>query len=390
MKIIILLFFLFISILINSQNNYYLGYQSGFKYGCQCNDLPIKNVALIKGTYDQGYLDGKVDGLIFVRNKSNTNKQINQSHQNNYNLKLYTPDFDMIERALVTKQTNYNLNREKVENYINSIKNTIQNIRNQKKNHAVNNKISELFLLENAFYKDLNKINNLNLDYSNANNTSYSINILNKHYNDLKNMISDIKIEDEETKFRMNQILTLYNSYLKKDITVKNGWHLVYVTNNKDLCEIRRVYVINNKINKYIKEGSKYVEWSSEQIEFNNEINNCKTTIKLKTSSYFVDVYFINYLSNPNENADAPKQTGKVNFWTNYGKEKIYIYVENEFVGALESFFSDVSPNCGQEGTIVFTNKEGTYNYVAVSDKYKWSGTITIYPSQCTSKKLLK
>lgn len=70
-KLLIIFFLLFVTGIFktNAQYDYYLGYQNGFKYGCQCNDLPPKNVALVSGTKEEGYKDGKLDGVIYAQKK---------------------------------------------------------------------------------------------------------------------------------------------------------------------------------------------------------------------------------------------------------------------------------------------------------------------------------
>lgn len=390
MRQILIFFTIIIAFSGHTQNNYYFGYQAGFKYGCQCMDIPLKNVALYNGTYDQGYLDGKVDGLIYSKNKSTntSNQQYNYNKPHDYNQPLYSPNYELMERALNARQTAYNTNRERIDNYVQSLKETIQLIRDNKSNYAVNNKMAALFLLENAFYKDMNTIYSANLDYSITSNVNYAISTFDKHSAALSQLISDIKNENELTASRLSQMLTLYNSFSNKNIAVKDGWHFVYATNQKDFCEIRRVYVVNNRIKKYVKEGGIYKEWDSLNIEVSTEITNCKSTIKLKSIDLFSEMYFINVLSDSKQLADPPPATGTFSFWTNYNKEQIHIYVENQYVGTLNSSFPNDPPSCGQNGTVVFINKAGTYNYVAVSDKYRWSGTLTITANNCNKQKL--
>jgi hypothetical protein len=393
MKLILTISTIIIGYTVFSQNNYYFGYNAGFKYGCQCMDLSPKNVALYSGTYDQGYLDGKVDGLIFSNNKNNNStnkKQKNYNKPNNYNLPVYTPDFDLIERALSLRQSTYNSNKQRVDSYVNSLKETIQLIRDKKGSSAVNKKIAALFLLENAFYKDLNNVYRANLDLSITSNLNYAISTFDKHSVALSNLISEIKSDAELSSFRINQLMNLYNSFENKNVSVKDGWHLVYATNQKDFCEIRRVYVSQNRIQKYIKEGSQFKEWDSFSIELSTEISNCKSTLKLKGIDIFCEIFFINVLSDPTKFADSPSPTGKISFWTNYGKEAIHIYIDNQHVGSINSSFTSATPNCGQTGTVVFINTAGTYNYVAVSDKYRWTGSITISANDCNSQKLIE
>lgn len=384
------LFFLTSSFSSNSQSNYYFGYQEGFKYGCQCLNFPPKNVAMYSGSYDQGYLDGKVDGLIFSKNSQKNSNQNTYSKPHDYNQPVYSPDIDFIASVLSQKQSRYNSNREKVDSYISTLKATIQAIRDKRDNYSVSIKFGELFILENELYKDINKIYKASLDYSSSNNTAWAIGLLDKHYEKLNVLINSIKSDYQNIVFRISQLQTIYNSFPSKNIAVKNGWHLVYSTNQKDFCEIRRVYVENNKIIHYIMESPAYVVWDKSKIEFSKEITNCKTTIKLTGNPDFTEIIFINVLANPNETASAPVSTGSLSFWTNYGKEEINIYVENQYVGTLDSFFNNGTPNCGQDGTVVYTNKPGTYNYIAVSNKYRWSGSFTITSNNCGNKKLIE
>lgn len=393
MKQILTISALLFAKILMAQNNYFFGYQAGFKYSCQCMDLPPKNVAFYKGTYDQGYIDGKIDGLIFSKNKSinSTNKQneINRT-PHNYSQTLYTPDFLLIERTLNARQTSYNSNKQRVDNYVNSIKETIKLIRDNKSHNSFNKKIASLYLLENDFYKDINKVYGAYLDFSLTSNLNYAMSIFDIHSNALSILISEIKNDAELTTFRINQLTTLYKTFENKNILVKDGWHLVYASNQKDFCEIRRVYVSNNRIQRYIKEGPQYKEWDKSGFELNTEIVNCKSTIKLIGVEVFYEIFFINVLSEPNKFADPPLPTGKISFWTNYTKEAIVIYVENQYVGTLSGSFSNSTPNCGQNGTVVFSNNAGTYNYVAISGKYKWTGSITINANSCVSKKLIE
>lgn len=100
-----------------SQSNYYFGYQEGFKYGCQCYDLPTRNVAFSNGSYEQGYRDGKLDGVVHAQRKSNTNTQTySRNRPYNYdNSPLYKPNYELIERSLIQKQTLLNQRREAVQ-----------------------------------------------------------------------------------------------------------------------------------------------------------------------------------------------------------------------------------------------------------------------------------
>lgn len=103
---------------LNAQNNflaYQNGYNEGYKYGCQCYDLPTRDLALSNGTYNEGYKDGKLDGVIYAQKKIN-NKSYNTSKPHDYNnVPLYKPDYEMLERTLVQKQNLLNHRRAQIK-----------------------------------------------------------------------------------------------------------------------------------------------------------------------------------------------------------------------------------------------------------------------------------
>jgi hypothetical protein len=392
-KLNLLFYALICSLSALTQSNYYFGYGEGFKYGCQCIDIPPKNVAYNKGSYSLGYLDGKVDGLIYSQNKkpSNQEKTTTYNKPHDYKRQLYTPNYALIEQTLKEKQSKYNSNKDRVLNSIQSIKKTIQLIRDDKTNFKVNSIMGELYILENSFYKDFNKILGAQLDYSKNQNTNYALSLLNKHNENLRRLISDIKVGNENTIDRLRQMLTLYNSFKIKNKVVKDGWHIVYATDRDDFCEIRRVYVLNGRVNKYVLEGEMYKVWNENLLGLSTVISNCKSTIQLKGVDQFVEIFFINVLSDWEGVGKAPSPLGKVSFWTDFSKEEILVYVENKFVGELKLHFSNNAPYCGQKGTINFTNNAGTYKYVAITGSgVRWEGEITISPDKCRSFKLRK
>lgn len=103
---------------------------------------------------------------------------------------------------------------------------------------------------------------------------------------------------------QMNRIISHYNNAKYYPTTIKNGWHIVYVMNNYDFCEQRKVYVDNNKVTKYIVD-----DWSYRDIEYTLPIQQGKTSIKLKeVPDEIADIYFLDAISNPSINAPPPTQ----------------------------------------------------------------------------------
>lgn len=108
-----------------AQSNYYFGYQDGFKYACQCTDIPPKNVVMITGTYNEGYRDGKIDGLIYAQRKNSSPGNYQNSRKSKpydyNNSPMYTPNYELMERVLQQKQNLVNQRRIEIQQYHNNI-----------------------------------------------------------------------------------------------------------------------------------------------------------------------------------------------------------------------------------------------------------------------------
>jgi hypothetical protein len=87
----------------------------------------------------------------------------------------------------------------------------------------------------------------------------------------------DVYFNDFITTYNSAQSLLLeikkkYES-LKVFNKITDGWHVCYLTNNYDLCDLRNVYVENGKITKWVGINSDEI-----LIDSGGEIVNCKTT----------------------------------------------------------------------------------------------------------------
>lgn len=197
------------------------------------------------------------------------------------------------------------------------------------------------------------------------------------------------RINREKAVVLKQQIDNYYNSFSSYPKTISNGWYNVYVTNNYDFTEERKVYVENNIITKYVIDN-----WLHRSISTSFPILNGKTNIKItyQNESSLLTIYFLEAIANPNVYTTPPLNSGKITFWTNFNKDYIKIYVEGDYIGTLKSNFSSESgPNCGQDsGTVIFESKPGTYNYTAKSSNYSWNGTITVTENGCSKMRLNK
>lgn len=91
-----------------SQSNYNLGYSKGFRYACNCEYLPPKAFLLNQGTYESGFNDGKLDGLIYLQKQQTIQQTKNQSSKPTT---VYRPNYDILEKTLQQKQQLLNQRR---------------------------------------------------------------------------------------------------------------------------------------------------------------------------------------------------------------------------------------------------------------------------------------
>lgn len=78
-----------------------------------------------------------------------------------------------------------------------------------------------------------------------------------------------------------------------------------------------------------------------------------------------------------------PAIIGKISFWTNWKRPRsMKVYLDGNYIGTFESYFENVTPICGQKGTITVSRPPGTYSFHAESEgsfsTRTWEGTITV------------
>lgn len=158
-------------------------------------------------------------------------------------------------------------------------------------NLEVARRIDRIVKTQNEMLNYISKVNSARPDYSSNAVTNQILNGLSYYKNSFKGIINEVIRERENTVNRINHIIDYYNSSRSVPTIVVDGWHNVYVTNKKDFCEVRKVYVRNNKITNY------YVDNEQRIIEFTRNIEACKTSLKLTTSDDVMTIFFIEYLS---------------------------------------------------------------------------------------------
>lgn len=307
----------------------------------------------------------------------------NSSQYNNYNY-VQPYDFELMYKALEYKQNRYDNNIQKVQNKANYINKLFEFFTNNIGEREISNRIQELSELLEDYSKKIKEIENARLDYSSSSNTNQVLNIFSYYETELKRIAKDVENERKSTINRMNQIISFYNSFSSYPTKIKDGWHMVHSMNNKDFCEERKVYVQNNKVTKYVID-----DWDKMDIQYSNSISSGKTRVKLVGNDDFLDLYFLDYLNNPNKTVTSPQSSGKVSFWKDFtGGGYVKIWVEENYIGEIKHYFDSGTPSCSQNGTVVYEGKPGTYNYVAKNNELTWKGSFTISANDCKNQKL--
>lgn len=200
------------------------------------------------------------------------------------------------------------------------------------------------------------------------------------------------QLRKEKITALINQVKSYYNSLPSYPNSIKDGWHKVIATDNYDLCEEQKVYVENNKVTKYVIDN-----WYNKKVIYPALIKDARTMIQLEQDNgiiTMIDLFFLESINNPGSKTSVPIEAGKVSFWTNLKDAHIKLYFDNKYVGEFSNYFTEGIPNCGQQGTISFSYKPGTYQYNATSQgtwgNTTWNGAVAITSGGCTLHGILK
>lgn len=200
-------------------------------------------------------------------------------------------NYGLLRQSLEYKQRTVNTNIDKIQNEIAYINNMISTLYQLEDNLEVANRIDRIVKTQNEMLNYISKVNSVRPDYSSNAVTNQILNGLSYYKNTFKGIINEVIKERENTISRINHIIDYYNSSRSVPTVVVDGWHNVYSTNKKDFCEVRKVYVRNNKITNY------YVGDEHRTIEFTRSIEACKTSLKLTESNDVLIIFFIEYIS---------------------------------------------------------------------------------------------
>jgi hypothetical protein len=194
--------------------------------------------------------------------------------------------------------------------------------------------------------------------------------------------------EQQKAVDLMYVILDCYDRQKKYPERIPDGWHNVVVMNYSNICREGKVLVSDNLVTCFVVDN-----WQKHEIEKSSAIIKGKSSIELmkdkknkeKKYNRKLDVYFMDYLIDPNAHTMPPKVTGKASFWADPEIDggPVIIYLDQEYKGELSHKQSSI-PDCGQKHTLTFEEAEGTHEFKAYNDKNVWRGTIMVNPGGCT------
>jgi uncharacterized protein YraI len=82
---------------------------------------------------------------------------------------------------------------------------------------------------------------------------------------------------------------------------------------------------------------------------------------------------------------------GGLTIWTNCDNDgEIKVYLDDTYIGTLTNCFSQGTPTCGQNGTLLIYKTAGSYKLSAKGHQNTWTATIFISEDRCLIQKLNK
>lgn len=201
---------------------------------------------------------------------------------------------------------------------------------------------------------------------------------------------SQRRAEIEAVSKKVSQLESFYASYTNTLDRVKDGWHNVIATNKYDFFEQRKVYVINNKVIKYLKKDI------HRQISYSVPVNRAKAIIQLidfdgTISNELLEIYFLEFMNNPNSTASSPPPSGTLNLWTNFSKGgKVFIAIDDEILGEINKLYSS-APECNSDGTFTIEISSGRHNVKALNEAGRtWDFDVSVNPNKCSQYLITK
>jgi hypothetical protein len=194
--------------------------------------------------------------------------------------------------------------------------------------------------------------------------------------NVVKDIIAYRRIEEKRAKFeaemqeRTDEVRDYYKSLEKYPEKIADGWHTVTIVAGSSFIDNRKVFVEKNKIKKVYWDN-----WMEEKLVSAGPILKGTCKIQLDTENpnlnRFLDIYFINYIGNPEELESPPIKLTTLTFWTNENSVESTEFIFNgiDYGQFKMPRTTDNPPSCGDLNEISIYVKPGIYSYSAVYER---------------------
>lgn len=203
-------------------------------------------------------------------------------------------------------------------------------------------------------------------------------------YSDSRKM----EIEKEKSAARQKIISEEYNSYPEYPDSIVNGWHHVLVTDNHNFCNDAKVFVENNRIERFVIDDCFPLSFVA-----SGSIRKAKNMVTLNygegMQSDFVEVIFLYDIEEPRV-VNPPIAPGYVTFWTTSNKfigQRISINNRN-YSGVPMAMKYTLEAKCNEAGTRTLMLKPGSYSFTAYKKGNDHEGVIEIKSDECLIYKL--
>ncbi len=90
--------------------------------------------------------------------------------------------------------------------------------------------------------------------------------------------------------------------------------------------------------------------------------------------------------------SDNGPDKGEAMFWTDqYYQGALDVWIDDAYEGQFDGTFLDITPDCGQTGTLTLSLEPGIHTYRVVRPSYdEWTGSISVASNSCTEELINK
>ncbi len=207
-----------------------------------------------------------------------------------------------------------------------------------------------------------------------------------------ENMLSkqdqeQVEAQRREAAAKRELVKSHYKAYASYPESITDGWHNAIATDNVNFCRDVKVYIEDNRVNKFVVDNYTPVKFIAA-----GKIQNGKGLLTLKDFNDneigLFELYFIYDLDEPSV-AQPPIEPGYVTFWSDM---KTFAHIQLTLEGDRTEPFTISFANMPEpfaNGTVSRVLKPGTYSFKAAGrGTIDWEGTFEVRPNQCAMIRL--